>query len=188
VFEPIPLPVIVVLVAVSISAVIDVWKFKVHNLLTLPLLVSGLVYHGVMDGPLGFASSLIGVLFGFAMLIFFYLMGGMGGGDVKLLAAVGAWLCIPLTVYVFLAASLAAGLYAIVVVFLYGTVGETWVNLKIVWYRLVAVGRHLGADGSVEAEVNRPDRRGRVIPFAAMVAVGLIATLLWTWWGGASIK
>jgi prepilin peptidase CpaA len=184
VFDVIALPIFVVLVAVSIAAITDIWKFKVHNLLTLPLLVSGLIYHGAVDGVDGFVKSLIGVLFGFAVLIFFYLLGGMGGGDVKLLAAVGAWLRVPLTFYVFIAASLAAGLYAIIVVFLYGTVGETWVNLKIAWYRLVAVSRHLGADDRVEQEVNRPDRRGRVIPFAAMVALGLVGTLLWIWSGG----
>jgi hypothetical protein len=88
-------------------------------------------------------------------------------------------------VYIFIASSLSAGIYAIIVVLLYGTLGETWLNLQIAWYRLAAVGKHLGADDRVEEEVKRSDRRGRVIPFAAMVAVGLILTLIWARYGPA---
>jgi hypothetical protein len=51
------------------------------------------------------------------------------------------------------------------------------VNLQIVWHRLAAVGRHLAADDRVESEVSQVDRRHRVIPFAAMMALGLFALL-----------
>jgi prepilin peptidase CpaA len=105
----------------------------------------------------------------------------MGAGDVKLLAGVGAWLGMPLTFIVFLASALAAGVYAIVLVLVYGRFRETWVNLKIVWHRLAAISRHLGAEDHIEAEVGRSDRRTRLIPFGAMVAVGLIALLVWSW-------
>jgi len=37
----------------------------------------------------------------------------------------------------------------------------------------------LGSDDRVESEVRRSDRRTRIIPFAAMVAIGLVATLIW---------
>jgi prepilin peptidase CpaA len=170
------IPVFVVLVASLIAAATDVWKFKVYNALTLPLLASGLLYHG-FRGEL--ADSLLGVLFGFAALIVLYVIGGMGAGDVKLMAAVGAWLGMPLTFYVFMAASLAAGLYAIGLVVWTGRVGETVVNLHIMWLRLASVGRYLGTEDQIENEVRRTDRRRRIIPFAAMIAIGLIATLLW---------
>ena len=74
----------------------------------------------------------MGILFGFAALIILYLVGGMGAGDVKLMAALGAWLGMPLTFYVFIASSLAAGIYSICyMVVLTGKVGETMVNLHI---------------------------------------------------------
>jgi prepilin peptidase CpaA len=169
-------PVVIVLTAVLIAAVTDIWKFKVYNALTLPLLAAGLLYHGFRYE---IADSLVGVLFGFAALIPLYIVGGMGAGDVKLMAAVGAWLGIPLTFYVFIASSLAAGLYAILLVVWTGRVGETVVNLHILWLRLASIGRYLAGDDQVEREVRRSDRRRRIIPFAAMVAVGLVATLLW---------
>ncbi|HZT82502.1 MAG TPA: A24 family peptidase [Gemmataceae bacterium] len=184
-------PALVVLAGALIAAFTDVWKFKVHNLLTLPLLLAGVIYHTVMGSmsetgwSIGLLNSLLGALFGFGILIVFYIVGGMGAGDVKLMAAIGAWLGWPLTFYVFIASALAAGVYSVVLILAYGRLRETWLNLKIIWHRLAAVGRHLGGEDRIEAEVNRADRRRRVIPFAAMIAVGVVALLLWSWVGGA---
>jgi prepilin peptidase CpaA len=175
------LPTAVILVASLIAAVTDVTRFKVYNLLTLPLILGGLVYHGIEGGELGLLGSLFGLLLGAGILLLFYLLGGMGAGDVKFMAAVGAWLGLPMTLYVFIAAALTAGIYAIVLILVYGHVRETWVNLQIIWQRLVILIRHLGSDDRVEMEVKRSDRRQRVIPFAAMMAVGLIVLLVANW-------
>src|SRR5207248_19483 len=97
-----PVAITVVLTASAVAAVTDVWKFKVYNALTLPLVLSGLLYHAVVGGWAGLLGSLLGCLFGFAILFAFFLMGGMGAGDVKLMAAIGAWLGVPATFAVFL--------------------------------------------------------------------------------------
>jgi prepilin peptidase CpaA len=168
----------VVLMAVLITAATDLWKFKVHNVLTLPLLAGGLIYHGVVEGQAGLATSSLGMLFGFGALFGFYVLGGMGGGDVKLFAAVGAWLGMPFTFYAFLATSLAAGVYSLCVIVFYRTTGDTWSNLRILWFRFQTVGRYLGSDDRVESAVGLADRRGRLIPFALMIAVGTVVTVL----------
>jgi prepilin peptidase CpaA len=175
-------PVVVVFIAVLVMAVTDLWKFRVHNALTLPLLVSGLIYQGVTAGTAGLVNGLLGALFGFSALIVFWMMGGIGSGDVKLLAGVGAWLGLTLTFYVFIASSLAAGVYSIVLLFTNGNLRETWVNLRIAWYRLKAVGRYFGSDSEVERAATQAERRQRLVPFAAMVAVGLVVALLAAWW------
>jgi prepilin peptidase CpaA len=169
----------VVLVAVAITAITDVWKFKVYNVLTLPLLCSGLAYHGYRGGSPEFAVSLTGALFGFGVLLTFYVMGGMGAGDVKLMAAVGAWLGMPQIFYVFIVSSFAAGGYALFLILTHKRLGETWLNLQILWYRITAFGRHLGAEDQVETAVRRADRSTRLIPFAVMIAIGVVATLAW---------
>ncbi|HEV3163047.1 MAG TPA: A24 family peptidase, partial [Isosphaeraceae bacterium] len=151
----------------------------VYNVLTVPLLISGLIYHGAVGGAPEFTRSLGGALFGFGILIAPYIMGGMGAGDVKLMSAVGAWLGFSLTYQVFIASSIAAGLYALVLIVMSRKLLETWVGFQIMWYRMTVFGRYLGAEDRVETEVVRDDRRRRIIPFAAMVAVGLIATLVW---------
>jgi prepilin peptidase CpaA len=173
-----PTPVTVVLIASLALAFIDVCKYKIYNVFTYPLLLAGLVYHAVVGGTPDLADSLLGTLLGFGILLPFYVLGGMGGGDVKLMAAVGAWLGLPLTFLVFLTSSLAAGFYALLLVIGYGRVHETWLNMQIAWFRVQALGRHLGADDRIETEVEQPDRGRRIIPFAAMVAFGVFGLLI----------
>jgi prepilin peptidase CpaA len=173
------IPAAVVSAGVIVAGVTDLWKFKVHNLLTLPLLLSGLLYHAWVGGLPGLGASAVGALFGFLILFLFYLMGGIGGGDVKLLAAVGAWLGLPLTFFVFIVTSLAAGIYAVALLVAYGHWRRTWINVRIAWYRLTAIGRHLGGEDRVEQAVQGAEPRKNCIPFAAMMALGLCGTLIW---------
>ena len=169
-------PLAVVLAASLIAAATDLWKFRVYNILTLPLLATGVAYHA-WHGELG--DSLVGAAIGFGFLIVPHVMGGVGAGDVKLMAGVGAWLGAMSTFYVFIGSSLAAGAYSVVLVLIHGRVFETLVDLRILVHRLSTVGRFLGADDRFEDEVNRSDRRSRVIPFGAMVAVGVIGTFVY---------
>lgn len=178
------IPTGVVLLAAVIAGATDLLRFKVHNLLTLPLLASGLLYYALLDGPEGFVRSLLGALLGFAVLFVFHLLGGIGAGDVKLLAGFGAWLGVAVTFYVFLASALLAGVYALILIVTFGKVRETWINLQIVWHRVVAAGRHLGAEDHVEQALKRPPDRSRLIPFAAVMALGLVAVLVWLGLGG----
>lgn len=175
---PAYVPVGVVAVALAIATVTDLRMFKIHNLLTIPLLISGLLYHGLVTGSDGFLSSVLGALFGFGVLALFFLVGGVGGGDVKLLAGVGAWLGLFLTFWLFNIAALAAGVYALVLTVLNGRFRETWLNIRLLGHRLMVVGRHLGADEQVEDVVQRSDRRRQLVPFGAMMGVGLVVILL----------
>lgn len=175
-FAALPTPVAVILAASVALAFIDVCKYKIYNVSIYPLLLAGLIYHGIVGGTPSLVNSLLGALVGFGILFPFYALGGMGGGDVKLMAAVGAWLGLPLTFFVFLASSLLAGLYALILAVGYGRMREIWLNVQIGWLRVKALGRHLGYE--LEAEVKQPDRGRRVIPFAAMVALGIFVLLV----------
>lgn len=180
-----PFPAVVVVSAAVAAAVTDIWKFRVYNLLTVPLLVAGILYHSAFGGWDGLKESVCGMLCGFGVLTMFCLLGGMGWGDAKLLAALGAWMGPEGVFYIFVASSIAGGVFAVYLVVRHGQLSETWLRLKIVCYRLAAVGRYLGADDGVVMEAGgRVDRR-RVIPFAAMMCIGVIATLLWLWWNTA---
>lgn len=176
------IPILVVLVGALVGALTDVWQFKVHNLLTFPLLLSGLLYHGILEGMPGVTASLLGALFGFGTLLILYVLGGMGAGDVKFVAAVGAWLGFPVTLVILLAAFIAAGIYAIALLVLFGNLRETWVNVQIACHRVLAFGRYLGAEDRAEIEVQRGDRRRRLIPFTAMVALGIVAVVVVACW------
>ena len=175
------LPVIVVVIATCIAAVTDLWKFKVYNALTIPLLVTGVAYHAYHDGWHGLGFSLIGIALGFGILIGLYVLGGVGAGDVKLLAAIGAWLGFTSTLYVFVVAGLAAGAYAVVVLCLRGGFASVASEALIIWYQARNLAAHLGADETIEEVLKRDDHRRRLIPFAAILAIGVVAVVLW--WG-----
>jgi prepilin peptidase CpaA len=181
VFQAYPIPIAVAVAAAAIAAVTDVTRFKVYNLLTFPLLAAGLLYHGLTAGGPGLAASFLGAAAGFFMMILLYVMGGMGAGDVKFVTALGAWLGLPLTLYVFLAGCVAAGLYSIVLIVAADSMKEVMLNMQVLMLKLHSLGRHLGAEDRVADEVVRPDRYRRLVPFSAMVAVGLVATLTWAY-------
>ncbi|HEX8202285.1 MAG TPA: A24 family peptidase [Isosphaeraceae bacterium] len=168
----------VVTVVALIAAITDIRSFRVSNFLTLPLLVSGLVYQAGF-GPLGLVESLMGALSSFALFLAFYLLGGMGAGDVKLMAGVGAWLGMPKTFQVILASSILAGVYAIGLILWTGTYLEAWVDLQRLWVRMMLLGQTPRSHDRIEVEVKRADRRRRLIPFAAMVGLGTVATWFW---------
>lgn len=177
--QVITIPVLVASMGALIAAVTDVRTFKVYNQLTIPLMVSGIIYHAAVNGSEGVIQSLCGILFGVGILLVPFLMGGMGAGDVKLLAAVGAWLGMPLTVYVFIASGLASGVCAVLMVTFQHSFTEAALNLQIMWFRMSSFVTHLGSDEWMESVVPQENRRRRVIPYGAMVAFGILVALIW---------
>lgn len=158
---------------------IDVWTFRVPNLLTFPLLICGIAFHVITSGASGLQLSLFGAFFGFAVLLFPYLIGGVGGGDVKFMAAVGAWLGMPATLFVFVVAGLATGLYSVMLLAWQGRGRRVLMEIYVLLFQVRAIGRHLGAEERVETVAKSDDRRRRLVPFAAMVAFAMIALLIW---------
>lgn len=173
------LPAIIALIAASVGAVTDVWKYRVYNVLTIPLFVTGLLFHGLLSGWSGLSASLTGALFGFAVLIVPYALGLMGAGDVKLMAGVGAWLGLSTTSLVFVASALIAGVYACALIFYRGKLRDSWLTIKLILFRFALLGMHFGREDLVEELSVGADRRLRVIPFGAMVPLGIIGAFLW---------
>ncbi len=109
-------PIWLVSVVLIVAAVIDGWKLKVPNWLTFPMILSGWVYSFAADGWSGLAWSLLGTAAGLGMLYFLYAIGGMGAGDVKLLAGIGAWVHLQHTFYIFAATTVVGAIMAIIMV------------------------------------------------------------------------
>lgn len=65
---------------------------RIPNWLSLAGLAGALLLHGTRHGLAGLWAALAGALVGFALFLVFYLVGGMGGGDLKLMAVFGALL------------------------------------------------------------------------------------------------
>ena len=78
-------------VAVGLTASAeDLWRREVSNVLTASAFIAGIGLNAYLDGWAGVGNALLGGLIGFAVFLLFFVMGGMGGGDVKLMAAFGA--------------------------------------------------------------------------------------------------
>jgi prepilin peptidase CpaA len=96
-----------------VAAVIDGWKLRVPNWLTFPLILSGWIYSGIAYGWTGLGWSLLGTVVGLGLLLPAYAIGGMGAGDVKLLAGVGAWVGCANTLYAFCLSAIIGGVIAV---------------------------------------------------------------------------
>lgn len=175
-------PSLVVCLSCAWAAVSDLRRFQIRNSVTYPLLLSGLAFRWVDAGQPGLAWSLLGVLSGVLLLLWPYLRGEMGGGDVKLLAAVGAWTGPHHLFEVALATGVLVGCYSAVVLMNRGGLGKTICN----YFRRRETRQGMEtedgtAPASVRSEFHKPDRRKRLVPVAAMmaIAVAVIAVMRW---------
>lgn len=80
----------------------DVRTRRIPNYLTLGTALAGLGFQFGAHGWAGLTQGFLGLGLGFALMIGFYLKGGLGAGDVKALAGLGAWLGPRHTLYLFI--------------------------------------------------------------------------------------
>lgn len=81
---------IAALLVTAIAAFTDTRSGRIPNWLTVPLLVVAPLYHGVMQGWMAGALSALAVILCGFLPFFLFSRNAMGGGDVKLLAGLGA--------------------------------------------------------------------------------------------------
>ncbi len=99
----------------ALSCAWDLRCRRIPNAVTLGSAAAGWCVHTAGWGPAGAALSTAGWALGLALFLPWFLMGAMGGGDVKLLAAFGAWLGPAQIVWACLFAMAAGGVVAVVV-------------------------------------------------------------------------
>ena len=163
-------PKCVVLVGVLIAARTDLWNFRIYDVLTIPFILSGLLYHTFFGQAVGLSVGVWGVLVATAPFSILYLKGGMGAGDLKLMASVGAWLGPWFTLHVIIVSCFATMFYSAGLLILNRLRSETG-----------PCGTNADRTNSDDIVVglNRPNRRERAVPFGAMVALGVIVAQLW---------
>jgi prepilin peptidase CpaA len=119
----------------SIAAWWDLRTRKIPNLLTYPMMLFGLTYHGLTADLAGLGFSAAGLLAGTAVFLVPYMMGGMGAGDAKLMGAVGALLGTTGVVVAAVISVLIGLVYAVVLLVTHRAYGaafikRSWSTLK----------------------------------------------------------
>jgi prepilin peptidase CpaA len=74
------------------ASVTDLRSRNIPNWIPITALVAGFAYHLYGEGWSGAGTAALGAVSGFAVFLIFYLLGGMGGGDIKLMAGFGSLL------------------------------------------------------------------------------------------------
>lgn len=154
----------------AVAAVVDIRLHRIPNYITVPAAVLGLLFHTFISGY-GPVKSLSGFGVGFLLLLLPWLLGGGGMGDVKLLAALGAWL----------------GPYHMLVAFAVAVLFSAIGAFGVLIYNACTKGvsatkkRYLSRkiDTSKKARQNRGNKPIRVLPFAVPVAMSTWAVLFW---------
>ena len=112
-----------------VACATDLAYRRVPNVLTAPALVAGLLAHGVWSGGLGLPGALLGAAVGLAVFFPIFALGGMGGGDVKLMAALGSWVGAGAIGWTALYAAVAGGVLALVVGAAHGYLRQAFSNI-----------------------------------------------------------
>ena len=112
------------LAVISLAAITDLTAGKIYNKLTYPAILVGFLLPAV-GGEVGFFDALAGFLIGFVPLFVVHQMGGIGGGDVKLLGALGALGGYPFILHIMFYSFLIGGLVSISIIIWEGRLSET---------------------------------------------------------------
>ena len=154
----------------------DIRHHRIPNWLTLPSVVVGLVSWFIIGGVEGLKISAGGMLVGFGVFLIPFALGGMGGGDVKLMAAVGALIGWPLIIWAILLSCVTALFGAVAKAIWQGRfiklITNTWFMIKNTLI-VLALRRPL----SEIKDVTRI-QAAVYVPFGAAIAIGTIWAIL----------
>jgi prepilin peptidase CpaA len=154
-----------------VGSIFDVKSRRIPNFITMPAFLFGLVLHLALGGWRQLLSSLAaGIICGLVFLVF-YLAGGMGAGDVKLILAVGAIAGLSHVAYLLVLTALSGGVMAIVWAVARGQLQQTIMNVG----ELASHHRHPGLQP--HPDLNLKNAATLRLPYALAIAGGSILTL-----------
>jgi len=152
-----------------VAAIVDdLSRRQISNWISGSALAAGIILQTVESGWRGAGTALLGGLVGFAVFLVFYLLGGMGGGDVKLMAGFGAVLGVKTLLEAALWTAGCGGVMALLVISVR--------YLRQLWKKRTT---EVVPAGEVEAGAVEIDkRRADSIPYAPAIAMGVWLSLV----------
>jgi len=166
---------LVAIMIAGIACITDLRSRRISNRLVMTGLVLGLLMNLLIGSWAGLGWSLLGGLLGLAIFFPFFALGGMGAGDVKLLACLGAVLGPKDLLAVALVGAVIGGVLALVVAAVNGRLRSTLQGIA----SLLAFWATGGLRPSPVLNLDSPGTLK--IPYAVPVAAGTLLVLLSRW-------
>ncbi len=168
-------------VFVIVAAYIDGKQLRVPNKITYPMIFAGWIYSMISYGVagdgwyMGLLWSLAGTAVGLATLLPAYSIGGMGAGDVKMMAAVGAWVYCLTTFYAFCISAIVGAILAVFMIIFSGEAKKHWNQMFYILNEIMTV-RNPETLSSIAAERKSSMR---LLPYGIPLAIGTVTYFAW---------
>ncbi|PLS06995.1 prepilin peptidase [Neobacillus cucumis] len=107
---------IVLVTILIVSLYTDIKSRRILNIITLPTIIIAFVFHTYTFGLSGLVFSSKGFLTGVGLLIIPFILGGLGAGDVKLMAAIGALMGTSFVFYSFIYTAIIGGMIGVFII------------------------------------------------------------------------
>lgn len=158
------------LIVLAVATFTDLRSRRIPNWLVIPFMVSGIVISGWVHGLHGVEQSLAGLGLGALLFGILGLMGGMGMGDVKLCAAIGAWIGPSQMVVALVVTGFAGGIMALCWAAAGGFLGDLFKNTG----NLIVGFKERGLRPHPELVLDNP--LARKMPYAPAIAIGTLVS------------
>ena len=167
----------------------DLKERKILNKVTVPFAAAGLVLNTAFNLPAGLLTGLLGLTVGLLIFLAPYLMHGMGAGDLKLMAAIGALTNWQFVLYVALITALTGGVIALIYKVSQGQLGKLFKNLgKMIVYGVLWVLSGILPYSKIALQRDRfkvvtSKDKSDYIPYSVAIGLGVLGTLVLQAWG-----
>lgn len=171
----------VVAIFAVVAAYIDGKELRVPNKLTFPMIIAGWIFSMIAYGVsgdgwyYGLMWSLIGTIVGGLTLLPFYSIGGMGAGDVKMMAAIGAWVHIKIVFLSFCIGAAVGGVIAVIMILMSG---EAKKHYDQFWYLINEITTVQNPEKLSEIAAERKSSM-KLLPYGIPMAIGTVLYLGW---------
>ncbi|MCC6424863.1 MAG: prepilin peptidase [Phycisphaerales bacterium] len=163
-------------VLLIVAAVGDARTRRIPNVLTVCLAVMGLAQSFLPTHTVGPMQSLGGLGLGFGLTFILFAMGALGGGDVKLMAGVGAWVGVWPVAMIFAGSAVVGMVSVLMQSAKQGRMRVLFRNSAVLALNLVHIGdvgvEHVSQTGQESRSVDRP------LPYAVPVLLATVGVLL----------